>query len=122
MVDLRLGVEVVQSAETGDHRSQGSGNVGIAGVGVMVLPVDAIAMDFGMERLRHLARRAAKVHKEPAGGYAVQPESMLREPLGDFADVCARRPELRPELLWCKPAVKVRRARVILPPDELLQC
>jgi hypothetical protein len=78
-------------------------------------------MDFGMECLRHLARGAAEVHKEAAGGYAVHRESLLREPLGDLADVFARRPELRAELLWCKPVVKVRRARIVLLADELLQ-
>ncbi len=87
----------------------------------MVLPVDAIAMDFGVKRLCHLARGAAEVHKEAAGGHAVQLESLLREPLGDLADVFARRPELRAELLRRKPAVKVGRARVVLPADELLQ-
>ena len=46
---------------------------------------------------------------------------MLREPLGDFTDVFARRPELRAELLGCQPAVKVRRPRIVLPPDEPLQ-
>ena len=108
MVDLRLGMEVVEGSETGDHWGQGSGNVGIAGVRVMVLSVDAIAMDFGVEGLRHLACSAAKVYKEAAGGYAVQREAMLCEPLGDLADVFARRPELRAELLWCEPVVKVR--------------
>ena len=65
-------MEVVEGAEPGDQRGQGSGYIGIAGVGVMVLPVDAIAMDFGVKSLRHLARGAAEVHKEAAGGYAVQ--------------------------------------------------
>ncbi len=116
-----VGMEVVQGAKAGDHRGQGSGYVGIAGVGVVVLPVNAIAMDFGMECLRHLARGAAKVHKEASGGYAVQPESMLRQPLGDLTDVFARRSELRAELLRRKPAVKVRGLRVVLPGDELLQ-
>src|ERR1700733_8117326 len=99
MVNLRMGVEVVEGAESGDDGSQRGGNVGFAGVSVMVLPMDAIAMDFGMERLGHQARSAAKVHKQAAGGYAVQRKSMLREPLGDLADVFARRPELRAELL-----------------------
>ena len=116
-----LGMEVVEGAKAGHHRGQGSGYVRIAGVGVVVLSVDAIAMDFGVERLRHLAGGAAEVHKKAAGGYAVESESMLREPLGDLADVFARRPELRAELLGCQPAVKVRRLRIVLPPDELLQ-
>ena len=89
-----VGMEVVQGAKAGDQWRQGRGNVGIAGVGVVVLPVHAIAMDFGVECLRHLACGAAKVHKEAPGGYSVQPESVLREPLGDLAEVLARRPEL----------------------------
>ena len=78
-------------------------------------------MDFGVKRLCHLAGGAAEVHKKAAGGYAVQLESALREPLGDLADIFARRSELRAELLRREPAVKVRRARVVLPADELLQ-
>src|SRR5580692_4262556 len=96
--DHGVGMEVVQGAKARDHRGQGRRYVGIAGVSVVVLPMNAIVMDLGVECLRHLARGAAEVHKQASGGYSVQPESMLREPLGDLSDVFAGRPELRAEL------------------------
>ena len=119
---MRLWMKVVECAKAGDEGGKGSGNIGIADVCVMVFAVDAVVMDFGMEGMRQLARGAAEIHEEPSGGYIVDGETMLREPAGHFRDVAARRPKVRAELLGRKPAMKVRRARVVLPADELLEC
>ena len=119
--ELRLRMEVVEGAEAGDDRGQGSRNVGIAGVGVMALPVDSIAMDLRVERLRHLACGAAEVYKEPSRGDVVHRKSMLRKPLGNLPEVAGRRPELFAELLRRKPPVEAGRPGIILPVDELRQ-
>ena len=107
MVNRRVGMEVIEGAEAGDNRGQGSRNVGIAGVGVMVFSVDAIVMDLGVNACATWPAVPLKSTKRPPAGTLLA-GPLLREPLGDLADIAGRRPELRPELLRRKPAVKVR--------------
>ncbi len=118
---LRPGMEVVEGPKAGDNGRQGTGNIRIAGIGIVILSVDAVVMDLRMERLRHLAGGSAEVHEKATGRDVIESEPMLREPLGNLPDVLGRRPEPLAELLRCQPPVKVGRVRIVLPPDELLQ-
>ena len=56
---LRPAMEVVERPEAGDNGRQGTRNIRIAGIGIVILSIDAVMMDLRMERLRNLAGRAA---------------------------------------------------------------
>jgi hypothetical protein len=118
---LRPGMEVVERAEAGDEGRQDTGNIRIADIGIVIPSVNAVVMNFRMERLRHLAGGTAEVHKKTPGRDVIESEPMLREPLGNLPNILGRRPEPLAELLRCQPAVEVGRVRVVLPTDELLQ-
>jgi hypothetical protein len=78
-------------------------------------------MNFGMEGLRYLARVAAKVYKKAAGWYAIDCESVLDKPLGDFLHICGRWPEELAELLRREPLVEVCGTRIVLLADKLFE-
>ena len=121
MAYLGMRMEVIQGSEPGHQRGQRSGNVRIAGIREVVLSVHPVVMDFRMKRLRYLACVSAKVHKKATLRHLVEFEPLLHQPLGDLAQVLARRPESLAELLRCQPLMELARARVVLAADELLQ-
>src|ERR1700760_3368766 len=113
--------EVVEGPKAGDYGRQGTGNRWIADIGIMILTVDTVMMDLRVERPRHLAGGSAEVHKKTTDRDVVNPETLLREPMGNLPDVLGRRREPVAELLRCQPAVEVRRVWIVLVLDELLQ-
>jgi hypothetical protein len=78
-------------------------------------------MYFGMEGLRDFACIAAEVDKEATGGYSIQLESLLRQPLGNFLHICGRWPESLAELLRREPLVEACGMRIVLLGDELIE-
>src|SRR5258708_40011574 len=72
------GMEVVEGPKAGDDGRQGTGNIRIAGIGIMILSVDAEMVDLRMERPRYLAGGAAGVHKKATRRDGVEAETLLR--------------------------------------------
>jgi hypothetical protein len=118
VMNLGLGMQVIERTEAGNDGGQISGDRWIGCVGVVLFFADAVAMDLGMEGVGHLAGIAAEVDEEAACGHAVDGESLLGEPLAYFLDVAGRWAELLIELLRGQPMVEVGGVGIVLLADE----
>src|SRR6185437_6432530 len=79
----RLRTEAIQPVHASDDGSKRRGNLRIARIGKMILPVYAIAVNFGVKSFLNFAGRAGKIDHVAAVGDAVYLEAVRAEPRGD---------------------------------------
>ena len=87
----------------------------------MRLPGDRVVMQFGPKRRLHLFRRSGESDTVLAASNAFDGEPLLLQPRLDFCDIRVRQSKSVRELIRRKPLVVLRRGRVLLVGNQLLQ-
>ncbi len=116
----RLSAKVVQRIDAADCRRQRRRNLRIAGIGPVLLAVDHVLVNCGMQRLLHLAGGAGELHHSAALGRA-HLKSMRLQPRSDGLNVSVAGAELLAEVPGCQPFVIVGRTPVLLVVEKLFQ-
>src|SRR5439155_10440676 len=106
--------KIVQRSDAGHNGRQRRRNLGIAGIGPVLLALDEVLVDFGAQRLAHQTRRAGKLDDGAARRHALDLETLGREPVGYGLDVRIGRPEPLSKLAGCKPLVIIWRGLGLL--------
>src|SRR6185437_8560563 len=114
-------MEVIQRDKAAYDGGQRGRYGGVAGVGVMKLPVDHVPVNLGMEGGLELADGSGDVQSLVAGLDFIDGESLAGKPVFDGRDVLRRRSVLGGELRRCKPFVVIGRAGRVLLLDELAE-
>src|SRR6202166_504738 len=101
----RLSRKTVERNDPGNYRRQRCGNMRVARVGDIHLPVNLIVVDFSGEGGSHLARRSRKFYDHLAVVYLLDTKALAAQPLRDGLDVRGGGPIFCARLLRRQPSV-----------------
>jgi hypothetical protein len=109
----RLGEEVVQRAEPGDHRRQRRWNLRRAHVGNVFLALYFEIVNLGVEGLAHLSRCSAEDQKSLARRRGVNFKAVTLQPLADYGDILIGHSVAGAHPLCTQPLMEKRRSLIV---------
>src|SRR5438093_12265653 len=111
----------MQAADGKHDARQGRRNGGIGRVGKMPLAFHIVVVEAGPEGALHVTCHTAKSNRVTRARHSSNLQIVLFEPVDDLLAIGGARTESVSELLRREPAMKMRRPRILLIAEKLIE-